>query len=95
MTPVWFSALPEGEGDLEAVPYETMWEETPHWLPMLLLSMFGKEEEREKRPADFIIHHVWFEGGMNKETGKEDVWHGMRKRELEWVDQLPDFKATK
>lgn len=83
MRPEWF-AVPSSSADSPhpPIPFQTMWEETSLWLPVLLGFYFPTAKGAEKVQ---MIHHTTFETGLNPQTGLQDIWHGMGENFIKWL----------
>lgn len=83
MRPEWFSAYPASVDSVHPpIPFDTMWEESVEWLPSVLDFYLPTVKAVENSQ---VIHHVTFKGGLNPETGLEDIWHGMDENFIKWI----------
>ncbi|KAI5843857.1 NUDIX hydrolase domain-like protein [Morchella snyderi] len=75
MRPKWFAppSTTHRSSDSPAIPFHNMWEESCEWLPLVLGFYFPTP----RRGKIQFAHHVTFKGGLNPETGLEDIWHGI------------------
>lgn len=83
MRPEWFS-VPSSSADSPhpPIPFQTMWEETAEWLPILLGFYFPTAKGAEKAQ---MVHHASFKKGLNPQTGLQDIWHGMDENFIQWL----------